>query len=794
MKEFTIYQSDHVGSGSNTLYPRRKTVSSAEELREASAFDFVCAAYENNRRSVETFMRADCVPMDMDNDHSDDPARWITPEQVLRTFEGVTVGIQFSRHHMKQKGSQSARPRFHALFACNPIFDRNEYALLKRRLHAAMPQFDKNALDAARFLYGTPGGECLFRAGEKTIDEWLCENGGKVTDGAENMPRADEREINPFFPHGKTAAETPLPFPREEKGETAEGIIPEGCRNSTLSRYAAQVLKRYGLTDESRKRFVERAGCCRPPLEKEELKSIWKSAVGFYRRLVTQEGYVLPADFVPGEPLPILPGFGETAPGWEPPLPICDEERPAFPVEALPWVLQEYVTAVAESTQTSPDMAAVAALTVVSAAMRNLYKVRGRPEWTEPTNLYSLIVAEPSERKSAVLKAVIRPVDEFVRRYNKEHSLQIRLSEAQKTRLENHRRALLSDGHKISRQEADELHDVLEEMANYRQERPMRVYVDDTTPERLVQLLAENDNAISLISSEGGIFDVISGVYSSKSNIDVFLKGYSGERIDVSRISRENVGVDEACLTILLTVQPVVIDGLMKNEQFHSRGLTARFLYSVPASRVGARVYETPAIPEKVYRAYSDLISGILTEKREEQPRIMVLSEGAQERAKRFFGWIEQRLTDEYSAYGDWIGKLMGNTLRIAGILARCGRPEWHVVPVIEEDVMESAEKIALYFFSHAVSAYSAMGVHAGQKRLSRVLDRLRERNMTTITRRELMRECRWLSGAEEAQMYLDTLEDYGYIKLVSLDASDKLRAGRPKNAVYAVNPLPPRS
>lgn len=52
------------------------------------------------------------------------------------------------------------------------------------------------------------------------------------------------------------------------------------------------------------------------------------------------------------------------------------------------------------------------------------------------------------------------------------------------------------------------------------------------------------------------------------------------------------------------------------------------------------------------------------------------------------------------------------------------------------------------------------------------------------------MRYCRWIGSADEAQDILSNLEDYGYIRLSSLDAFDKLRNGRPKNAVYAVNPL----
>ena len=56
---------------------------------------------------------------------------------------------------MKPKGEKSARPRFHIVFLTDPERDADRYTALKRRLLAAFPFFDANAMDADRFLFGT---------------------------------------------------------------------------------------------------------------------------------------------------------------------------------------------------------------------------------------------------------------------------------------------------------------------------------------------------------------------------------------------------------------------------------------------------------------------------------------------------------------------------------------------------------------------------------------------------------------------------------------------------------------
>lgn len=81
-------------------------------------------------------------------------------------------------------------------------------------------------------------------------------------------------------------------------------------------------------------------------------------------------------------------------------------------------MLGDYTRAISESLQVSEDMAAVAVLGVVSlSAMGNFY-IEPKTDWVEPLNLYILITARPSERKTPVLKEVSAPVYEYVKEEN----------------------------------------------------------------------------------------------------------------------------------------------------------------------------------------------------------------------------------------------------------------------------------------------------------------------------------------------------------------------------------------
>ena len=81
-------------------------------------------------------------------------------------FSDVCFYVSYSRNYMKNKGSKSASPRFHVYFPTEEITDTDEYAEYKEKIQTEFLYFDDNALDAARFLYGTSNLEVeLYKSG-----------------------------------------------------------------------------------------------------------------------------------------------------------------------------------------------------------------------------------------------------------------------------------------------------------------------------------------------------------------------------------------------------------------------------------------------------------------------------------------------------------------------------------------------------------------------------------------------------------------------------------------------------
>ena len=258
---FTVYSADVTGNPGNCSYPHKHVILDEASLKAAICHDYVCAEYKNNYRSGDNFLGSDCLPVDCDNDHSENSADWIRPDDVMQAFPGVTFAIHFSRFHNREKNGKPARPKFHVLFPIEFCTDASLYSDMKKQVNAIFPYFDTQALDAARFFFGTAAAEVALYPGRMNLTEFLNED---LFD--ENLPQGD-------FDHS---------------------VIPEGSRNATMSRFAGRVIKKYGDTEKAYQTFLEEAAKCVPPLDNAELSTIWHSAQRFYTKLSQQDGYVAP--------------------------------------------------------------------------------------------------------------------------------------------------------------------------------------------------------------------------------------------------------------------------------------------------------------------------------------------------------------------------------------------------------------------------------------------------------------------------------------------------------------------
>ncbi|MGY0270966.1 hypothetical protein ACW2AE_04595 [Limosilactobacillus fermentum] len=68
--KFTLFTANTTGNQANTLYPNQVTISSKQDLLSAIKLDNTCVDFKDYKRNIDNFIKADCLVMDCDNDHS----------------------------------------------------------------------------------------------------------------------------------------------------------------------------------------------------------------------------------------------------------------------------------------------------------------------------------------------------------------------------------------------------------------------------------------------------------------------------------------------------------------------------------------------------------------------------------------------------------------------------------------------------------------------------------------------------------------------------------------------------
>ena len=269
--QITLFTANCTGVKTNCIYPNKVVAESKAEMVEAIKRDHVCAKYTNNYRSNDNFEEAVGIFMDNDNDHSENPADWLTAEKLSELLCDVDHVIAPSRHNMLPKDNKAARPRQHIYFPTAVFTDRKKYEELKAAIQRMYPFFDDNAKDAARFFFGSACSEddLIWNEGWLTIDE--------AVDEEALVPNSDDDE--------------------DIGAPASSGPILEGSRNNTMSHFAGRILKKLGVCDKAKEAYKERAQKCEPPLSEEELETIWNSAVKFYEKVASQEGYIAPDQY-----------------------------------------------------------------------------------------------------------------------------------------------------------------------------------------------------------------------------------------------------------------------------------------------------------------------------------------------------------------------------------------------------------------------------------------------------------------------------------------------------------------
>lgn len=485
-----------------------------------------------------------------------------------------------------------------------------------------------------------------------------------------------------------------------------------------------------------------------------------------------------------------LPEERVSAKQWPDILPFDDLELPLFPTVALPQVYREWVEAESEATQTPPDLAGLLALAVCSFVISRRVEVEPRPGWREPVNLFVAVLLEPGNRKSVVFTEATQPLrtmeKELIEARRPAVARALSDRRQKESRMKKLEKVAAEQGDDSARVEAGNL---AVELAMEPEPVLPRLLVDDCTPERLAMMLAEQSGRLASMSSEGGVFDLMAGLYSKNGTpqFDVYLKGHSGDDLIVDRVTRKSVQIERPALTCAYAIQPEVFRNLVGNSAFRGRGLLARFLFAAPVSWIGHRTIAPPPVPETVRENYCRAIRSLEGhfEPSRAVPAVLRLTPDAQARFQAWEATVETMLADGgmLESVRDWGGKLCGATLRLAAVI-HCMKHG--PVGDIGVEAVEDAITIAQYLCPHA--CWVLGGMNSRQDDDARyVLNWIVRNSRSEFAKREVQQHGkRRFPKADDIDPALEELTRRGYVRR---KATTTTRPGRPPSPAFEVNP-----
>lgn len=455
---------------------------------------------------------------------------------------------------------------------------------------------------------------------------------------------------------------------------------------------------------------------------------------------------------------------------WPDPTPIGDAgDQVPFPIDVFPSWIAEHVAQVADEMQFPHDLPAQLAITALSIACAGKATITVRGTWREHLNTYLVTAMPPSAGKSPAFKQMLGCLEEYEADLIEAGAADRELTEIKRAALEKQKAKHVNAGDvSLAMAVADELRELPDATAP-------RLMADDATPEKVVDMLREQHGRLALVSTEGGVFGLMTGRYSDKSNLDVYLQAWSGDTIRVDRIGRTSSVVRKPTLTIGLTVQPSVIAGLAELPELAGRGLLARFMYAVPASNVGRRDMHRPAaIDPAVASRYSEQIVGLARRMNAVDHVELVIEPDGLRLFNEWRQTLEHRrgAGGELSHMAEWTTKLESTVARLAGLFALAdGTP-------VDATVIERAIAVGRFWESHARAVWDLWNAVPVVARAGKVIDWCIANERDELTLRDIYKYAvRSHITAEDAVDIANFLVDNSWIR----PADERpLRAGRP--------------
>jgi len=573
--------------------------------------------------------------------------------------------------------------------------------------------------------------------------------------------------------------------------------IPNGQRNATLASLAGTMRNRGMSADAIQAALkAENLTRCSPPLDDGEVAGIANSVARY-----------APAEPATPAPWPVI------TPLHAGPVLMDLDLTQAIP-KGLPQ-LAAFMRQTSTALQVPVEMVAPLVLSVASLGTARALEVECWPGWVEPAPVWVAVLADPGERKSALLASIAHPVYRW-QREERERLADDLACYAEKRRQVEARlaglRAAMSKPPSITTRRSQhatadltsmerDAGDLAKSLGSMPDLRAPELVTADTTPEAARDLLARNGEKLAIIAAEGDQLDVLLGRYGDgKANLGLFLGMHAGDYCPAHRVGRD-VALERPAGVLCLCVQPQAVDAILASPEAVGRGLVARFLFVRPCTWMGRRELEPPPVDRCTAAWWEAAMQRLLA-----LPwpgRVVVGPDGPMRcalsvrvlrltsEARAILLDLRTALEPRLSPDGGDLHRLAAFASKLPGAVARIALAfqalEDAQAEVVGADCMRAACAWAPFLLAHAESVMGEAGdpAVASARKVWRWIDvGLRQ----TFTAGECYRDNRStrLASPEALMPALDLLEAHGLVR--RLPSAPSPKGGRP-SLRYEVNP-----
>ena len=265
----------------------------------------------------------------------------------------------------------------------------------------------------------------------------------------------------------------------------------------------------------------------------------------------------------------------------EPDVSVLDDRRgdlPDFPCETLPTLWQPWLAGAAHGAGVTAGHVAVPAITTAAGLVGTAMRVRASRSWSEPLTLWSALIGFSGTGKTAgidvtkrTLALIERTRKERVLELQRQHDTKAETAKAELKQWKKQVEEAVAEGRLPPAMPAT----AAEPGAFV----APRLYISDSTIERLAVLLQAKPRGALLIADElAGLFANM-GRYSSGSDREFWLEAWNGKSFVVERLGRPPVHVEHLLVGMVGGFQP---DKLARAFEGDNDGMHARLLFAWP--------------------------------------------------------------------------------------------------------------------------------------------------------------------------------------------------------------------